>query len=163
MNPRRACSLPRLRTDVLSGGELSSHSGLGSEQKSVEPTVASSSHVPLPTTIEGERWQHHQTRGWLQREMTTTRWLQDERAKILQSREQWVEAWTQCNHSLVRCDNERVSLAQQREAYIQLTGDLRAQIELLQCRNNELVRQLTTNDDTDVRSGDCGMCLLAVC
>ncbi|KAF1352486.1 hypothetical protein BDV97DRAFT_147693 [Delphinella strobiligena] len=88
-------------------------------------------------TLEGERWEHQQTRAWLHREMLTTRWLQEERAKILQSREQWVEAWTSCNYSLVQCDTERVALAQQRATYMQMVEDLRRQVRDLRLQNHE--------------------------
>ena len=105
-------SLPKFKSDTFTntgptirlrlGQERFDQERLGQEQKLHTPPTRLYSHIcPLPSvsdmqTLEGERSEHQQTRAWLQREMTTSQWLHEERTKTIQSREQacrWMDVY----------------------------------------------------------------------
>lgn len=137
--------LPRLKIDSA----VTTKPRINQERQPAQIIPASTPHAFSPSfasatqPIEGERLENPQTLVWLQREMATTRWLQEERAKILQSREQWVEAWTTNNHNLIRCDTERITLAQQCIKHMREADDLRVQARNLKQENQELRTRLS--------------------
>lgn len=84
--------------------------------------------------LEMEKQSHHRTRQLLQQEIANSRWLQQERQNLLLAREAWIRAWSATSQNLMRCNAERMSLAQQHAGCSQMLADFKDQVNKLQVR-----------------------------